>query len=42
MTSGEVGGSAQLLAALEVLPEGQAVQAAVKAGRLNPGCEGAA
>ena len=43
VTSSEVGWSAQLLAALEELPEGQGVQAAVVAeGRLVPGCKGAA
>ena len=42
VTPSEVGGSAQLLAGLEELPEGQGVEAAVDAGGLSPGCKGAA
>ena len=42
VTPSEVGGSAQLLAGLEELPEGQGVEAAVDACRLSPGCEGTA
>ena len=42
VTSSEVGGSPEHLAALEELPEGQGVEAAVEAGRLSPGRKGAA